>query len=70
MQARLALIADLGRRRDRLLESPVLDLPALARLLADYESAHLLSAAADLRRRLEHYRGGPSPHPPWGRRPG
>ena len=56
-EARILLIADLARRRDRLLESPELDLAALARLLADYESAGLPSAAADLRRRLQHYQG-------------
>ena len=60
VETRICLIADLGRRRDRLLESPQLDLDALARLLADYEAAHLPAAAADLRRRLAHYR---SVHP-------
>jgi hypothetical protein len=53
IETRLALIVDLGRRRDRLLESPTLELPALAALLADYEAAGLHCAAEDLRRRLE-----------------
>ena len=56
MEQRIQLIADLGRRRDRLLESPGLDLQALAVLVADYEAANLPSAAADLKRRLEWYR--------------
>jgi len=56
-EARILLIADLARRRDRLLETPRLDLPALERLLEEYESAGLLYGAANLRRRLEHYRG-------------
>jgi hypothetical protein len=53
---RIRLIAELGRRRDRILESPELDLQALEALAADYETAGLVSAAADLRRRLEWYR--------------
>ena len=57
----LPRIAVLGRRRARLLASPALDLAALAALLAEYEAAGLPGAAADLRRRLEHYRGK------WGR---
>jgi hypothetical protein len=56
LEQRILLIADLGRRRDRLLESPELDLAALEALAADYEDAGLLCAAADLRRRLEWYR--------------
>ena len=56
MEERLRLIVNLARRRDRLLEAPALDLSALAALLADYESADMPCAAADLRRRLEHYR--------------
>ncbi|MGB8212263.1 MAG: hypothetical protein WCE68_01775 [Anaerolineales bacterium] len=60
---RLCLIVELGRRRDRLLEAPELDLDGLARLLADYEAADLPSAAADLRRRLEWYRSKQSPFP-------
>jgi hypothetical protein len=47
---------DLGRRRDRLLESPELDLAALEALVADYKDAGLVCAAASLRRRLEWYR--------------
>jgi hypothetical protein len=56
-EARLRLIADLGCRRDKILQSPELDLQALAQLLTDYESADLIYATADLRRRLEWYRG-------------
>jgi hypothetical protein len=56
MEQRILLIADLSRRRDRILESPELDLAALETLAADYESAGLVCAAASLRRRLEHYR--------------
>jgi hypothetical protein len=56
MEQRIQQIADLARRRDRLLESPGLDLAALEALVADYESAGLACAAASLRRRLEHYR--------------
>ena len=55
-EQRIRLIVDLARRRDHILESPELDLQALAVLLADYEAAGLPSAAADLRRRLEAYR--------------
>jgi hypothetical protein len=55
-EARVRAIVELSRRRDRLLETPGLDLDALSALAADYESAHLPCAAADLRRRLEWYR--------------
>jgi hypothetical protein len=58
LNQRMLQIAELSRVRDRLLESPILDLPALERLAADYEAAGLPSAAAALRRRLEWYRGG------------
>ena len=54
--AHIQLIVELSRRRDRILESPALDLDALAALVADYEAAGMPSAAADLKRRLEHYR--------------
>jgi hypothetical protein len=63
-KARLRLIVNLGRRRDRLLESPELDLHALARLVAAYESAGLPRAAAALRRRLERDRGQKKSNPP------
>lgn len=53
---RVRLIVKLCRRRDRILESSELDLGALSILSTDYEAACLASAAADLRRRLEHYR--------------
>jgi hypothetical protein len=56
MEQRIQQIADLARRRDRLLESPGLDLAALEALVADYEAAGLVCAAEDLRRRLEWYR--------------
>jgi len=59
MEARILLIVDLGLRRDRILESPELDLEALAVLAADYEAAGMTCAAAGLRRRLEHYRTSP-----------
>jgi Trk K+ transport system NAD-binding subunit len=55
-EARVRVIVDLSRRRDRLLEAPALDLDALAALTADYESANMPCAAAELRRRLEWYR--------------
>jgi hypothetical protein len=56
MEERLRVIVDLSRRRDRILESPELDLEALAILAADYAAANLPCAAADLRRRVEWYR--------------
>jgi hypothetical protein len=56
MQERMRVIMELGRQRDRILESPRLDLEALARLVEDYEKAEMPCAAADLRRRLEWYR--------------
>ena len=55
LEQRIQRIADLARRRDRLLEAPALDLPALRRLLAEYEAAGLVCAAADLRKRIEWY---------------
>ena len=57
LQERMRVIARLGRRRDRLLESPELDLQALERLVKDYEAAEMVCAAQALRRRLEWYRG-------------
>ena len=68
LERRILLIADLGRRRDRILESPRLDLAALEALAADYEDAGLVYAAADLRRRLEWYgrkNTAPTPPPPF-----
>ncbi len=56
MEQRLRVIVELGRRRDRLLESPELDLEGLSRLVADYEMADMPCAAAAMRRRLEYYR--------------
>jgi len=55
MEQRIQGIAELGRRRDRILEAPAMDLDALAALVADYEAADMPCAAADLKRRLEHY---------------
>lgn len=56
LQKRLRVIVRLGRQRDRLLESPALDLAALAQLVQAYEQADLPCAAAALRRRLKWYR--------------
>ena len=56
MEARIQSIVELGGRRDRILESPEIDVEALAVLVADYEAANMPCAAADLRRRLEYYR--------------
>jgi hypothetical protein len=53
---RIALIADLGMRRDRILQSPDLDIGLLAALAEDCEAADMPNMAADLRRRLEWYR--------------
>jgi hypothetical protein len=47
---------ELSRRRDQILLSPLLDLKALEELVADYETADMPCAAADLRKRLEYYR--------------
>jgi hypothetical protein len=55
IEERIRVIARLGRRRDRILESPRLDLEALAKLVEDYEEAEMTCAAAALRRRLEWY---------------
>jgi hypothetical protein len=55
-EERVQGILDLNHRRDHILEAPVLDLEGLAILAADYEAANMPSMAADLRRRLEHYR--------------
>ena len=55
MEERMQLIVELGIRRDRILESPELDLEALAVLAADYDAAGMPCAAAELRERLEHY---------------
>ena len=59
LERRILVIVELGVRRDRILESPDLDLVALAALVDDYEAADMPCAAADLRRRLEWYRAGP-----------
>jgi hypothetical protein len=56
MEERLRLIAELGRRRTHILESPERDLEALETLVHDYEAADLIYAAASLRKRLEWYR--------------
>jgi hypothetical protein len=57
MKERMRVIVELGRRRDRILEAPVLELEALEELVGDYEKAEMTCAAAALRRRLEWYRG-------------
>ena len=57
LEQRICLIAELGRRRDRILEAPEMDLEALAALAADYAAADMPCAAAALRRRLEWYKG-------------
>jgi hypothetical protein len=56
LEKRIQFIVDLSRRRDAILLTAKLDLQALAELAADYEAANMPSAAADLRRRLDHYR--------------
>ena len=56
LQERIRIIVKLGRWRDRILESPELDLEALAQLVEDYEEVEMACAAAALRRRLEWYR--------------
>jgi hypothetical protein len=53
---RMRVLVELGRRRDRILESPRLDVEALEELVKDYEEAGMVCAAASLRRRLEWYR--------------
>jgi hypothetical protein len=55
-EERVRRIVDLSRRRDHILEAPMLNLEGLAILAADYEAANMIRMAADLRRRLEHYR--------------
>jgi hypothetical protein len=55
-EERVRRIVDLSRRRDRILETPMLDLEALAMLAADYAAAHMPRMAAELRRRLGTYR--------------
>jgi hypothetical protein len=56
LEERIATIVVLGRRRDQILLSPVVDLNALEQLVADYEAARMPCAAAEMRRRLEYYR--------------
>ena len=58
-EARLRLIVTLGRRRDQILQSPVLNLEALASLADEYESAGLPRAASALRKRLGLFRNPP-----------
>ena len=55
LDERMRVLVELGRRRDRILESPRLDLEALEELVKDYEEAEMVCAAAALRRRLEWY---------------
>jgi hypothetical protein len=56
LEERMELIVVLGRRRDQILFSPVVDLKALEQLVRDYEAARMPCAAAELRKRLEWYR--------------
>lgn len=56
LEERMRVLVELGCRRDRILESPTLDLKALEELVEDYEKAEMACAAAALRRRLEWYR--------------
>jgi hypothetical protein len=58
LEERMAKIVVLGRRRDQILLSPVLNLQALEQLVADYEAARMPYAAMGLRRRLEYYEEG------------
>jgi hypothetical protein len=55
-EERVKRIVDLSRRRDCILEAPMLDLDGLAVLAADYEAANMPCAAKDLWGRLEWYR--------------
>jgi hypothetical protein len=55
-EKRVRRIVDLSHRRDRIQEASMLDLEALAALATDYEAANMPSMAADMRRRLKHYR--------------
>ena len=54
-EQRIRNIVALSTRRDQILNGVELDLDALRVLVDDYEAAHMPSAAADLRRRLEWY---------------
>jgi hypothetical protein len=56
LEERMKLVVVLGRRRDQILLSPVVDLNALEQLVEGYESAKMPCAAASLRKRLEWYR--------------
>ena len=56
LEERMAIIVVLGRRRDEILLSPILDLKELEKLVADYEAAEMQCAAGALRKRLEWYR--------------
>ncbi len=57
LEQRILVIAELGRLRDHLLDSPELDLQALRALVEAYEAEGCICAAEDLRRRLEWYGG-------------
>jgi hypothetical protein len=58
LEERMAKIVVLGRRRDQILLSPVVDLLALEQLVRDYEAAKMPCAAVELKKKLEHYRNG------------
>jgi hypothetical protein len=55
LEERMGLVVLLGRRRDQILLSPILDLLALEQLVADYEAAEMPCAATALKR-LDWYR--------------
>jgi hypothetical protein len=54
-EERVRRIVDLSRRRECVLDAREVDLDALAILAADYEAEPMPQAAAELRKRLEHY---------------
>ena len=56
MDEHMRVMEELSQRRDRILESPALDVEALAELVSNYEEAGLICGAAGLRRRVEWYR--------------
>ena len=56
MDQRVLQIAELGRRRDRLMRASKPDLAALECLADDYAAAGLAGIAADLYSRLEWFR--------------
>ena len=65
MDERVRVIVALGIRRGRILESPELDLKALAVLAADYEVAEMPCAAENVRNRVEYYQDEQRLYPTW-----